>query len=87
MPTAFTPNGDGINDIFKVKYPFPVKKFSMVVFSRWGQKIYASGNIAAGWDGTVSGAYAPQGTYLWMITLTDAQGKYQEAHGTVVLVR
>src|ERR1043165_436482 len=39
MPSAFTPNRDGLNDVFRVKYPFPVKQFNFNIYNRWGQKI------------------------------------------------
>jgi len=87
MPTAFTPNNDGVNDVFRVKYLFPVNAFHMVVYNRWGQKIYESGDIGQGWDGTFQGALQPPGAYIWVIDLTDADGSKESGHGTVVLIR
>lgn len=87
LPNAFTPNKDGLNDLFRVKYPFPVKQFNMAIFNRWGQKIFESADITRGWDGTYKGSAASMDTYTWMISLTDAEGKKQQAHGTVTLIR
>jgi gliding motility-associated-like protein len=87
MPSAFTPNGDGINDVFKVKYPFPVKKFNFVVFNRWGQKMFETNDIGQGWDGTFNGFAQPLGTYIWEISLIDGQGVAQTAKGTITIIR
>ncbi len=87
MPSAFTPNGDGLNDIFRVKYPFPVSKFDLAVYNRWGQKVFETINIGAGWDGTLKGITQPSGTYVWIISFTDTQNTKQTLNGTVVLIR
>ena len=61
IPNAFSPNGDGINDVFKVTYKSLVK-FEATVFNRWGQKMYHWGlvNIDDGWDGTAHGNKFPR---------------------------
>jgi gliding motility-associated-like protein len=86
MPTAFTPNSDGLNDVFKVTYVSP-KRFRMVIYNRWGQKVYESTDITKGWDGNYRGMTSPADTYIWKIILTDSGGKEQEAHGTVTVIR
>lgn len=87
LPGAFSPNKDGINDLFRIKYPFPVKQFKMQVFSRWGQLLFETSDISKGWDGTLQGANEPEGGYPWFITLTDTDNKTQTARGTVILIR
>ena len=87
MPSAFTPNHDGLNDIFRLKYPFQIEQFEMAVFNRIGQRMYYTTNLSEGWDGTFNGASMPAGTYVWTISLSDAQGVKQKANGTVVLIR
>ena len=87
MPSAFTPDKDGLNDIFRVKYPFPVKQFQMRIYNRWGQKIFETTDINKGWNGTYKGWNAAIGAYVWTISLTDAEGKTQSMHGTVTLIR
>jgi gliding motility-associated-like protein len=87
MPNAFTPNGDGRNDVFRVRYPFSVTHFVMAIYDRWGQQVFHSTNIDEGWDGTIHGSPAPTGTYVWFISLTDWQNKNQFQKGTVMLVR
>ena len=56
VPNAFSPNGDGVNDVFRVKHKSLVR-FNAYVFNRWGQELYRWGlqNIDAGWDGTAHG--------------------------------
>jgi gliding motility-associated-like protein len=86
MPNAFTPNGDGRYDFFRVKYPFAVRRFLMIIFDRWGQEVFRSTRMDEGWDGTVNGIPAVAGTYVWYMSLTDKQNKNQEQKGTVVLI-
>jgi gliding motility-associated-like protein len=87
MPNAFTPNSDGHNDVFRIKYPFTVSSFFMVVYDRWGQEVFRTKNIAEGWDGTIHGVLAPAGTYVWYISLVDMQKRLQNSKGTLELIR
>jgi gliding motility-associated-like protein len=68
VPNAFTPNGDGLNDIFRISAsPDDIAEFSMQVFNRWGEKIFESTNVPAGWDGMKMGVYCPADSYIWII--------------------
>jgi gliding motility-associated-like protein len=87
MPTGFTPNGDGLNDLFMIKYPFPVKQFDMVVYDRWGEKVFEANNMTIGWDGTWKGLPQPQGTYVWIINYTDMNNNAQQLKGSITLLR
>jgi len=71
MPSAFTPNGDGLNDVFRVKYPFTVSAFSFAIFNRWGERVFQSNDITKGWDGTYNGTDQNAGAYVWMISFID----------------
>ncbi|MVT41518.1 T9SS type B sorting domain-containing protein [Chitinophaga oryziterrae] len=87
LPTAFTPNGDGLNDLFHVvTYNIP-KTFSMQVFNRYGGIVFASNDISAGWDGTLKGNPAPDGTYVYVILINTSDGKVINKKGTVLLIR
>jgi gliding motility-associated-like protein len=87
MPTAFTPNGDGLNDLFHVvTYSVP-KAFNMQVFNRYGGIVFASSDINAGWDGTLKGNPAPDGTYVYVILINTSDGKVINKKGTVLLIR
>ena len=87
MPTAFTPNGDGMNDIFRVKYPFPVKQFNMIIYDRWGEKVFETSNINNGWDGIFKGLPALQGSYVWVIRFVDINEVNQQLKGIITLLR
>ena len=87
LPSAFTPNHDGINDVFKVVHPFPVKQFRLMVYNRWGQKIFESEDITKGWDGTCNNVNQDTGSYIWIASLKDEDGITQTAKGVVILLR
>ena len=87
VPTAFTPDGDGRNDIFR---PFPVgiKKYTYFrVFNRWGQMIYSTTNFNQGWDGKINGQPQPTGTYVWMVEGLTRDDRKIAKKGTVTLIR
>ncbi|MFO8000680.1 MAG: gliding motility-associated C-terminal domain-containing protein [Marinilabilia sp.] len=87
VPNVFTPNGDGINDEFRVAYR-SLKEFEMVIFNRWGRKVYESKDPKKGWDGTVGGKTGSPGVYFYYIR---AEGyNEEEVHkeeGAVHLIR
>jgi len=87
VPNTFTPNGDGANDEFRVYYK-SVKDFNMVVFNRWGRKVYESSNPADGWDGTIANGLADPGVYFYII---EAQGynpdEKKKLQGPIHLIR
>jgi gliding motility-associated-like protein len=86
VPDAFTPNGDAYNERFEVKAYF-IKDFSMSVFSRWGEVIYHSNDMAEGWDGNVKTGKAPGGYYLYKIEGTNASGQAVVKNGSFLLIR
>ncbi|WP_162915526.1 T9SS type B sorting domain-containing protein [Paraflavitalea soli] len=87
MPTAFTPNKDHQNDVFRVSNPFFIKEFYMAVYNRWGQKVFETNNATVGWDGRFNGVDQPTGTYIWVIRLTDNDGVKASEKGSVQLLR
>ncbi len=87
VPAAFTPNGDGMNDVFR---PFTVgiKKLAFFrVFNRWGGLMYQTETYMAGWDGNKNGRQAAAGTYIWEARGTDYNNKTVFKKGTVLLIR
>lgn len=86
LPTAFTPDGDGLNDEFKV-IGTKVFNFNMQVFSRWGDLVFFSDDATTGWNGNISGNKAPQGTYVYRLNFEDATGRTFNPSGAVVLLR
>ncbi|MFC5271754.1 gliding motility-associated C-terminal domain-containing protein [Adhaeribacter terreus] len=86
VPTAFSPNGDGLNDVFEVKGRFQ-NNFSLVILNRWGQIIFESNDPKKGWDGKMNGKEAPIGVYAYRLTAIDETGKKYEKTGTLTLVK
>lgn len=88
IPSAFTPNGNRLNDVFKISGAAYVKDFTMQVYNRWGQLIYETKNAALGWDGTLGGVAANPGMYTYKISFYNSQtGKFNSQKGTVTLIR
>lgn len=88
VPSAFTPNNDGLNDIFRARFGENVTDFKMQVYDRWGEIIFETNDIRKGWDGSIKGLKQSNGVYVWMIkykTVTDP--KEQLMKGTVMLIR
>ncbi len=67
IPNAFTPNGDGLNDIFKVETVIELKEFKLMIFDRTGELIFESSDISKGWDGTFKGKAVPMGVYVYTV--------------------
>jgi gliding motility-associated-like protein len=86
IPDIFTPNGDGSNDIFYVKSKY-VTSYSIAIYSRWGEVVYASTDITHGWNGMDNLVYAIEGAYTYKITATDINNNEFTQTGTVTLVR
>jgi gliding motility-associated-like protein len=91
VPNAFSPNGDGINDIFQIKFPhstFNLQYSTLSIFNRWGEEIFQSDDITQGWDGKKNGNPCPGGVYVYKIVFSvDGVPGNQEKAGTVMLVR
>ena len=77
VPNVFTPNGDGMNDEFRVVYR-SIKEFHCWVYNRWGHKVYEWTDPSKGWDGTIGGRPAAEGAYYYVIRAlgTDAESDY-----------
>ncbi len=68
VPTAFSPNGDEINGVFKVRSSYEAKiEFEMSIYNRWGEQVFKSQSIYEGWDGTFNNMPCPIGVYVWVI--------------------
>ena len=87
IPDAFTPNGDGNNDVFRVKTGDDPKGFSLIVFNRYGAKVFETSNVGIGWDGMIGGNSAPVGTYVYVLQATTSAGILVRKQGTILLVR
>jgi gliding motility-associated-like protein len=84
FPSVFTPDGDGINDVFLGSEKFRNREFHLEVSNRWGNLLYSG---ESGWDGTYRGNKVAPGTYLYILKLKTADGSPKTVSGTVTLIR
>lgn len=90
VPTAFTPNGDGINDILKPLYngnPGALKLISFRIYNRWSELLYTTKVLNTGWDGKVNGKRQPMGTIVWVLEYLNHKGAKVKKKGSSVLIR
>lgn len=88
LPNAFSPNGDGRNDIFTVGGAHNVKEFEMQIFNRWGQLVYLTQDPLKGWNGTLQDRQAPEGNYTCMVKYKHPEtGNIMTLKGVFVLFR
>ncbi len=87
VPNAFSPNGDGFNDIFRVE-GLPLQLLgAFKIFNRWGQCVFQASGPKEGWDGMINGRPAAADTYYYLIRLTYPDGSIESIKGDVVLLR
>ncbi len=87
LPSAFTPNNDGLNDKFGVASGLSVRSFSFRIFNKWGQAVFETANVSDKWDGTYKGKAVPNGAYIYMLSYTSLRGRKDFLQGTVMLLR
>lgn len=87
VPNAFSPNGDGLNDIFRA-IPVGIAQTDYFrVFNRFGELVFETNQWLRGWDGKFKGKTQPVGTYVWIVKGIDKNGKVVEMKGTVMLLQ
>jgi len=88
IPSGFTPNGDGVNDVFQPVGKY-IKSFEMYIFDRWGAQVYHTTDITKGWTGSAKGSSAivQEDTYIYKIMVTDSQGNQHSYVGNVSLIK
>jgi gliding motility-associated-like protein len=87
VPNIFSPNNDGINDSFTGN-GVAIKNFHMLIFNRWGEKLYETTSIAEGWNGFYKGKVCEQGVYVYKISFVDEiKNKFHQNTGSVNLLR
>ncbi|HUQ96523.1 MAG TPA: PKD domain-containing protein [Chitinophagaceae bacterium] len=87
VPTAFTPNSDGRNDVLRPVAAGITKIEYFRVYNRWGQQVFTTTIDGHGWDGKLKGKEQPTGTFVWLVKGLDYLGKSFFAKGTVMLIR
>lgn len=88
IPNAFTPNSDGINDLYKPKITFGDRDgYLFRVYDRWGSVIFETNDISAGWNGYTGNKMAPMGVYVYLISFVSAENKVYEYRGFFTLLK
>lgn len=87
LPTAFTPNGDGLNDIVR-PYLVRMKNLkSFSIYNRWGNLVFRTFTEGEGWDGTYQGNKQQNGVYVWILEFKNADDQIVTEKGTITLIR
>lgn len=86
LPNAFTPNGDGYNDLFKGTGT-ALTDFQLEVYNRWGILLFHTDDISVGWDGSYNSRQSPQGLYAWKMIFTISGSEQVQKQGSVFLIR
>ncbi|MFD2784611.1 T9SS type B sorting domain-containing protein [Hymenobacter rubripertinctus] len=86
VPTAFTPNGDGLNDVLELKGRF-LDNFRFTVIDRNGQPVFQTTDRARTWDGRIGAAAPVPGAYVWRFEATDQTGRRTSEAGTITILR
>ncbi len=86
VPNAFTPNDDGLNDLFTPVITFTPLKYELRIYSRTGVLLFQTGSHGEGWDGRHDDKPMPAGAYLWSLRLTTPSGRTEQKSGTVTIL-
>lgn len=86
IPNSFTPNSDGINDVFLVK-GLGIQSFELFIYNRWGEQIFVSDNVDIGWDASYKGTIVENGTYVYHIKAINYDDELIERRGVVNVLR
>ena len=87
VPNAFTPNGDGLNDVFKMVNVRNEQLLEFKVFNRWGTILFSTKDAQEGWDGTFRQNMQPYGVYGYVIRIKYPDNIIETYKGTVTLIR
>ncbi len=87
LPTAFSPNEDGLNDVFLPVYDCEPQLFEMVIFDRWGKVVFQSKDATMAWDGTIAGQPADAGFYAVRVSLLGVSSREVRTAGAALLLR
>ena len=86
VPNAFTPNGDGKNDMVHV-HSEGIKTMKFSIYDQWGEMIFSTSNLTDGWDGTFKGTKEPVGVYVYYVSAVMNNGQQVSKRGTITLLR
>ena len=87
LPSAFTPNNDGRNDILRA-IPVGIREFKFLrIYNRWGQQVFSTRDPRQGWDGKLNGVEQPTGVYIWVAEGIDTREQLVTRKGTITIIR
>lgn len=86
FPNAFTPDGDGLNDVFKASVKGTLEKYSLTVYNRWGGIVFRATNAEQGWNGALHGQRQDSNMFLWTCTYRFAGRSEQTVKGSILLL-
>ena len=86
MPNIFTPNGDGINDVYFTPSQ-NIVEYNLNIFNRWGQIIFSSTEPLQGWDGRFNGVFVPDGVYVYILKAKGGDDKHYENAGHITVIK
>lgn len=86
VPNAFTPNSDGRNEVFR-PIVYDVTDYTFEIYNRWGERIFETNNLKAGWNGRIKNKNAPDGVYVWKIKFRNHRSIFEEHQGHFTLLR
>ena len=86
LPNVFSPNGDGNNDVFRVRGS-KINSIQFIIYDRWGEQVFESFNMSNGWDGTYKGEKLNPGVFVYYGRVVFEDGTERELKGNVTLVR
>ena len=87
MPNAFTPNGDRLNDVYKIPSFNFNRLIQFTIYNRWGRIVFQTRDITKGWDGTINNIPQETGTYVYYLQMESITGKKINEKGTLTLIR
>lgn len=87
VPNAFSPNGDGLNDVFRVTARKLIQVQEFRIYNRWGQEVFFTKDISTGWNGTYKGVKQDPGVYYYMMRVAYPTGRTDFLKGDFTLVR
>lgn len=88
IPNAFTPNADGLNELFRIPTTNAYQLNSFQIYNRWGELVFKTTDLKQGWDGKYHGTQQPNGIYTYLISVTSFKtGKTTQRNGSVQLIR
>lgn len=87
LPTAFSPNGDGLNDVLRILGGKNVQSVELTIYNRWGEQIFYTNDIKVGWDGTYKGKMQNSGVYAFTLKVAFINGEMLNKKGNITIIK